>query len=199
MNTTTLRSAVRDLLSDPPGGIYTDAMIDAAASIAYHRVRAEHPEPVVIALSPAPGDDTLTLPHAVITVRSVSTGKWVVPPATHQDIASPAHSRAALAYTAGPTTIWLSRPITDQEAGAWVIHATWVPPIPPAPSTAWDLPAELDGAVIYHTAADLIRQRQTSQARRGGKADYTISQQADAWTRDAVRITRGFRKVARMT
>lgn len=199
MNYVALRADLRAMLGDPTGGIYSDDQIDAAARIAYHRVRDRHPEPIVITVTTNAGDNSVSLPHAVKSVRAVTAPSTPIEPATAADMTHPRHTAARLTYTADPQQLQLSRQLHQSEAGEWAIRATWIPPLPTTPTADWTLPEALRGAVLNYIAADLLKTRSAQTQRRGSRSDHTHQLMIDTYTREAERITRAYRREARMT
>ena len=186
MNWTTMRADVRGLLNDPPGGIYSDDQITAAATAGYNRAMQRNAKLKAFAVAVLEGDDTVGLPFPVVSIRSARNGTWPMAQGTAADMIHPRHTDAQLMYVlVDPLTLQLSRPTNADEAGTWTILASRIPALPTAPGDAWESPDHINGAIARFAAADLIRTRIADSVRRGHKPDFTANQLAVTFEREA--------------
>lgn len=198
MNTTELRDATFLRLADPStGGIYSAAQVDAALDDALATVAPSFP--VDRELTPAVAADALELAgdplYAHATRVFLPSGQQI--PRFAGDLVLDPSPYAPLVWFTRRDTIQLSRPVQDSEAGTWSIDAWTIPSRPASDTEAWELPEQLAGAITALAAAELIRARLITDARRGHRVDYAVRTLADDLHREAQRILDAHKRRAR--
>lgn len=195
MNTTTARAEVRSRIADAVPGIFTDAQVDAALSVAFSLVGPRFPVRVDRTVPVAAG--ALSIAGAFGTAVYVATPDADLPranaPMTVAD-----RSRALAWRPDGVGRVRLSRPVLGDEAGSWTVTEVLPPTFPAIPTATWELPAGPDRAVIVHAAAGLLRTRMSDDLKRGQRSSYTHLRLAADMEREARAIVEAYGRAARM-